>query len=152
MGINSFAGQRGLVMVVIFIVATLFMVGDRGYRSSVINGTLDPHDEIVKALAIETQTLKKNFYTISQWPARTMLALKRPVFPLPPRFETAEELLKNIGKIDFIVFDPFDPANKHLRDQLANLTGKIETLVQQPDGVIVKVRHDKEQTEPSPIL
>ncbi len=152
MGVNSFAGQRGLVMAAIFIITTLFMIGDRNYRSSVINGTLEPHDEIVKALAVETESLDENFYTISQWPARTMLALKRPVFPLPPSFESPEELLQNIGKIDFIVFDPFDPANKQLRDQLANLTGNTETLTQQPKGVIVKIKQGQDQAAPSPIL
>lgn len=152
MGIHSFAGQRGLVMVLIFILATLFMLSDRAYRAAVINGSLDPHDQIIKALAIETEALDESFYTISQWPARTMLALKRPVFPLPPKFETPGELLRNIGNIDFIVFDPYDPANQHLRDQLANLSGEVETLVQQADGVIVRVNHDTTEAPPSPVL
>ncbi len=152
MGANSFAGQRGLLMVVIFILTTLFMMGDRAYRSSVISGTLEPHDEIINALAIETESVDKNFYTISEWPASTMLALKRPVFPLPPEFDSPEELLKNIGKIDFIVFDASDPGNKHLRDQLANLIGRTETLIQQPGGVIVKIKPDSSQANPSPIL
>jgi hypothetical protein len=152
MGIHNFAGQRGLVMLVIFIFATLFMLGDRSYRSSVINGSLDPHDQIIKALATETEPMKENFYTISQWPARTMLALKRPVFPLPPEFKTPQELLKNIGKIDFIVFDPFDPANKHLRQQLSTLTKETETLIQQTGGVIVKVKHKEEKKGASPAL
>jgi len=152
MGANTFAGQRGLVMAVIFILSMLFMIADRGYRSSNILGTLEPHDEIIKTLAIETEALKDNFYTISQWPARTMLAMKRPVFPLPPDFSSPEELLKNLGKIEFIVFDPFDPANKQLRDQLANLTNQTETLFRQQNGVIVKVKDLSEQAEPSPIL
>ncbi len=152
MGAHGFVGQRGLVMVVIFILATLFMLGDRAYRSSIINGSLEPHDQIIKALAIETESLDENFYTISQWPARTMLALKRPVFPLPPKYETPEDLLANIGKVDFIVFDPFDPANKHLRDQLANLTETMETLIQQADGVIVKVKRHHRDSQPNPAL
>lgn len=152
MGANSFVGQRGLVMAAIFIFATLFMLGDRAYRSSIINGSLEPHDQIIKALAVETESLEENFYTISQWPARTMLALKRPVFPLPPKYETPEELLASIGEVDFIVFDPFDPANKHLRDQLANLTDTMETLIQQADGVIVKVKRQDQAHQPSPAL
>ncbi|ALP51721.1 hypothetical protein Tel_00400 [Candidatus Tenderia electrophaga] len=150
MGAHSFVGQRGLVMAAIFILATLFMLGDRAYRSSIINGSLDPHDQIIKALAVETEALDENFYTISQWPARTMLALKRPVFPLPPKYETPEDLLASIGQVDFIAFDPFDPTNKHLRDQLANLPETMETLIQQADGVIVKVK--RQDSEPSPTL
>jgi hypothetical protein len=152
MGVHGFAGQRGIVMAVVFIITTLFMLGDRAYRGSVINATVDPHDQIIKAMVTETEQLKDSFLTISQWPARTMLALKRPVFPLPPPFDTPEELLKNIGNIDFIVFDPSDPANKHLREQIANLGGKTETLIHQTGGVIVKVRHNKEAAKPSPVL
>lgn len=152
LGGQSFTGQRGLVMAVVFIMATLFMIADRGYRSSVINSTLEPHDDIIRALAVETEEMKDNFYTSSQWPARTMLAIKRPVFPLPPHFETAEELLKNIGKIDFIVFDPFDPKHKHFRDQISTLNQDVETLIQQPGGVILKVRQKEQAGSASPIL
>ncbi len=152
MGANSFAGQRGLVMGVIFILCILFMFGDRSYRSSNILATLEPHDELIKTLTIETESLENNFFTSSEWPARTMLALKRPVFPLPPAFASPEELLKNIDKIDFIIFNPNNPANKQLRDQLANLTKQTETLVQSRNGVIIKVRHDTKKVTPSPIL
>ena len=152
MGANSFAGQRGLVMAVIVILSMLFMINDRSYRSSNILATLEPDDEIIKTLTIETESLENNFYTSSEWPARTMLAMKRPVFPLPPAFDSPEELLKNIGKIDFIVFNPANPDNKQLRDQLANLTGQTETLIQSHNGVIVKVKHKADKAPPSPIL
>ena len=153
LGGQSFAGQRGLVMAVIFIITTLFMIGDRSYRSSVINSTLEPHDDIIRALVVETEEMKESFYTVSQWPARTMLALKHPVFPMPPQYETAEELLKNIGKVDFIVFDPYDPKQKHFRDQISTLNQDVETLIQQPNGVILKVRKKEEKAAaPSPIL
>ena len=152
MGANSFAGQRGLVMGVIFILCILFMFGDRSYRSSNILATLEPDDEIIKTLSIETESLENNFFTSSEWPARTMLAMKRPVFPLPPTFDSPEELLKNLGKIDFIIFNPANPDNKQLRDQLANLTGQTETLIQSHNGVIVKLKHHTDKAEPSPIL
>ena len=129
-------------------------MGDRSYRSGVINNTLEPHDDIIRSLAIETEEIKDDFYTISQWPARTMLALKRPVFPLPPNFDTAEELLKNIGTIDFIVFDPFDPKHKQFRDQVSTLNKDIETLIQQPNGVILRALHKEQDStkQSSPIL
>jgi len=140
LGAHSFAGQRGIVMVVIFLTATLFMVGDRSYRGGVIGGAVSAQDEIIRSLTLETLDIDKSFNTISQWPARTMLALKHPVFPLPPEAESSEEFYKMIGKIAFIVFDPFDPANKSLRDNIANSTDTMETLIQQPNGVIVKVK------------
>ncbi|MFC1750022.1 hypothetical protein ACFL2V_14575 [Pseudomonadota bacterium] len=152
-GGNNFVGQRGIVMAVLFVLTTAFMISDRGYRGGIINATLEPTDDIIRSLAVETEDMEDHFFTISQWPAKTMLALKRPVFPLPPEFETSEELFKNIGKIDFIVFDPVDPVNKTLRDQLASSSHATETLIQQHQGVIVKVLHDKSaENTPSPIL
>jgi len=152
-GGNNFVGQRGIVMAAVFVLTTAFMIGDRSYRSGIINATLEPNDNIIRSLAVETEELKDNFYTISEWPAKTMLALKRPVFPLPPPFESPEELLENIGRIDFIVFDPYNPANKPLRDQLANLSHATETLIQEPGGVIVKIlRQERTSEVPSPIL
>ncbi len=143
-GARSFMGQRGIVMVVVFVTATLFMIGDRAYRGAVLSGLVSPEDEIIRALAVETEELEGNFHTASQWPARTMLALKRPVFPLPPEVESPEKLLEVIGEITFIVFNPFDPANKNLRDNIAASTSVMETLIQQPQGVIVKVRREQE--------
>ncbi len=142
LGAHSFAGQRGIVMIALFIFATLFMLGDRSYRGSVLSATVSPSDDIIRALAVHTEEIEEPFNTSSQWPARTMLALKRPVFPLPPAAETPEEFQKMIGKITFIIFDPFDPANKALRDNIAASTKMMETLIQQPDGVIVKVDQD----------
>ncbi len=139
-GAHSFVGQRGIVMVIVFVTATVFMLGDRSYRSAVISGLVSPEDEIIRALAVQTEEIEENFNTGSQWPARTMLAIKRPVFPLPPAAESTEEFQEMIGNIRFILFNPFDPQNKALRDSIAASSGIMETLIQQPDGVIVKVK------------
>jgi hypothetical protein len=140
LGANSFAGQRGFVMIALFAATTTFMLGDRAYRSSIVNESVDPHDEIIRTLVIQSEEVKDSFITSSQWPARTMLALKRPVFPLPPPAADPESLLQNLGKIDYIVFDPFDVRNAKLREQFAALSGPVETLVQQSRGAILKPR------------
>lgn len=137
---HGFAGQRGLVLVVVFITATMFMIGDRGYRAALINSTLDPHDDIIRALVVETEDIKDSFNTASQWPAKTMLALKRPVFPLPPPAKDTHQFLQQMGKVSFIVFDPYDPHNKALRQTLSEAIGATETLIQQPEGVIVRIK------------
>ncbi len=139
-GAHSFIGQRGIVMAVVFVTATIFMLGDRSYRGAIISGLVSPEDEIIRALAVHTEEIEESFNTGSQWPARTMLALKRPVFPLPPAVESTEEFQQMIGNIRFILFDPFDPQNKALRDNIAASTSIMETLIQQPNGVIVKVK------------
>lgn len=140
LGATSFVGQRGLVITLLFVITTMFMLGDRMQRSSVISATVAPHDDIIRALAMETEHLEENFHTASQWPGRTMLALKRPVFPLPPNVDSADELHKILGKVSFIIFDPHDPENKQLRDNIANSSGTMETLINQPNGVIVKIK------------
>ena len=144
-GSNSFAGQRGIVMAAVFIVATLFMLGDRAYRTGLISGTVVGKDEIIKSLVDETEDNEERFNTVSQWPGKTMLALKRPVFPLPPSTETPEELLDSLGDVSFLIFDPRDTRNRWLGQHIANLSGVMETLVQTPDGVIVKLHRDVAQ-------
>lgn len=148
LGAHSFAGQRGIVLILLFAATTSFMLGDRAYRSGIINEALDPHDDIIRTLVIQTEEIKEPFNTSSQWPAKTMLALKRPVFPLPPPATNPEELLQKLGKINFIVFDPFDPHNAKLREQLAALSGPIVTLVQQANGAILKLREKTTSPEP----
>ena len=141
-GSHSFAGQRGIVMAVVFILATLFMIGDRTYRTGLASGTVVGQDEIIKSLVDETQGNEERFNTVSQWPGKTMLALKRPVFPLPPQTETPQDLLDSLGDVSFLIFDPRNPDNLWLSQHIANLSGAMETLVQTPEGVIVKVQEN----------
>ena len=147
LGQNSFVGQRGLVMLLLFVTTTLFMIGDRGYRSSLINNTMEPSDQIIKALATETEEIESSFISASEWPARTMLAVKRPVVPLPGASESPEALAQDVGDIAFIVFNPFNVELKPLRDQISNVTQEMETLIQQPGGVIVKVKKNEPSIE-----
>ncbi len=142
--LNHFLGQRGVVMVVLFITATTFMLGDRAYRSAILNNSLEPHDQIIRTLALELEDVDESVPLISQWPGRTMLVTKQAVFPMPPAAETPADFFAMFHRSSYMVFDPLDPANGKTRENIAHLSSKIKTLVQEPAGVIVKINKDED--------
>ncbi|MEO5702867.1 MAG: hypothetical protein ABIQ54_03100 [Gammaproteobacteria bacterium] len=139
-GGTGFMGQRGGVMMVVIVVATLFMNIDKAYYSYVQSGILAPHDQLIRTLALEATNSDQHFRAISQWPARTMIVVKRDVLPLPPPVKNGTNLLKMTPGITHILFDPYAPANKDLARAISELSETMETLSVQPGGVIVKVR------------
>lgn len=89
----GFAGQRGLVMIAILIVATIFMQADRAQAMRIASGLLSPQDELIQTLSPEAANRETPFLAASQWPARTMLAVRADVLPLPPAATNAEQQL-----------------------------------------------------------
>lgn len=144
LGGQSFAGQRGLVMLMVFVFATLFMQGDKAHQAANGYNQLAPHDKLIQTLAALLEDSKEDTILImSQWPGKTMLATHRPVIPLPPDYKNADTLLKNIGRISHIIFDPRSPANRTLSKQLSTLASQTETLALESGGVVISLRHDQ---------
>ncbi|MFQ5486893.1 MAG: hypothetical protein ACE5ET_00420, partial [Gammaproteobacteria bacterium] len=120
LGTQGLMGQRGLVLFILFISATLFMQGDKAHYQRLAANLLNPQDQLIQAFALELENRKdEHFLAMSQWPGRTMLALHRPVLPLPPAYSDEQTLLKKIAGTTHLIFEPFDPANKQLSSQLA---------------------------------
>jgi len=147
-GSGSFIGQRGLSMAILFVIATVFMQGDKIQQQRIEQNLLSPHDFLIQSLVLELEDIKDdNIRVMSQWPGRTMLAIRRPVMPLAPDYPDSETLLTNIKGITHIIFDPSDPNNSVLRNHLANLTAVSETLSLEQGGVIVRIdtqdKHNK---------
>lgn len=140
LGGTDFLRQRGGVMLVIVIVATVFMNVDKGYYSYTQAGLLSARDELIRTLALDAADTAKPFRAASQWPARTMIVVKRDVLPLPPAAKDPETLLKMIPGITHIMFDPYNGANLDLARNISQLSGVLETLAPQPGGVIVRMR------------
>ncbi len=132
--------QRGLVLALIFVVGTSFMVGDKGRALAVAGQLLNPQDKLIQKLADEAADMEADFRAASQWPGRTMLAVKRDVFPLPHGAPDGESLLANIKGITHLMFDPRDPRNHQLGNNMGDLTGVTETLTLEEGGVIIRVR------------
>ncbi len=87
---------------------------------------------------------------MSQWPGKTLLAIRRPVLPLPPDYAKVETLAKNLDGISHIVFDPFDKANAPLKQKLSMLSSRTKTLDLQRHGVIVAIGPRQNDASPSP--
>lgn len=137
---RSFAGQRGLVLGVVFIVATAFMVADKAYYNAYLRQAISPEDHLLEAVASEIGQTEDPVKLSSQWPARTMLATRHPAFPLPPVPDNPEQFGPSIKGIAYLLFDPFAPSNKPLTQVLSGLTSDFETILVEQRGVVVKVR------------
>jgi len=81
--VQGFLGQRGLVFIVMLIVANLFMQIDTSYAKQITSNILSPEDELFQTLALETENADKNIRIASQWPARTMIADQHACLTLP---------------------------------------------------------------------
>lgn len=132
--------QRGLVLAASFVVATFFMLQDKSHAIQNKLQVLSPVDELIENLARKASEHDQAFRAYSQWPARTMLACRREVFPLSPRIADDPQLSENLVKMTHLIFNPFDPVFKPLSDKLAHLTDLLETTVFLSSGVILTVR------------
>lgn len=148
---GGFAGQRGMVLVVVFALATAYMIADKVQRYDILQGVVSSQDEVIRTLSGELEDLKKPTATISQWPARTLLATKQTTFPLPPPAGDAQGLLKNLHGAHFLLFNPYDKSNAQLTRQVSELTYKLKTIMVNPDAVLVEIVDvpDKDET-PAP--
>jgi len=146
--------ERGLALVILVVLATLFMSQDRARFSLIRSGLeLSAQDQLIRGLAELVKRSApepgargdslpaKGLSVASQWPGRTMVACSCNTLPLPPVGGDENDLLKMLKGIDFIVFDPRNPANQSLSRNLALLGGQdAETVALQAGGVIVRVR------------
>lgn len=136
---GGLVGQRGIVLVVIFALATAYMIADKVQRYDIMHGVVSSEDEVIRTLSGELEDLKKSTATISQWPARTLLATKQTTFPLPPPAQDAQGLLKNLHGAHFLLFNPYDKSNAQLTRQVSELTYNLKTIMVRPDAVLVEI-------------
>ena len=148
---RGFLGQRGLVLLLSIVVSTTYMMIDKAHIQMLSTGQLSPRDNLIKTLAEDSglflndepseNSVKKPIRIASQWPGLTMLACRCDALPLPPNAENSDQLLATIRGIDYLIFDPHDPANISLSRNLATMgAGKVETVALQQGGVIVQIK------------
>jgi hypothetical protein len=146
LGIRAgFFGQRGLVMAVLLVLATVFMQSDKAHGVRLESGLLSPTDELIQQLIPEAADPEKHFLAASQWPARTMLVVRADVLPLPPAAANGIEQLKMIKGITHLIFDHNDPDNTQLTKNFREITDATVTLSRQPGGVILALRDTPKQ-------
>ena len=70
-----------------------------------------------------------------------MLACRCDALPLPPNAKDSDALYEMLHGVNYLIFDPRDPANSSLSHNLSYMdSGKVETIVLQKGGVIVQVK------------
>jgi len=157
---SGFWGQRGMAMLLLFILSTTFMLVDKARYQMVLVGDLSPRDSLIKTLAEDSgnflndepgqnSTSKKPIRVASQWPGLTMLACRCDALPLPPPAKDGEALLAMLRSVNYLIFDPRDPANSSLSRNLATMdAGRVETVSLQEGGVIVEVKNPTAAQKP----
>jgi hypothetical protein len=137
---GGFIGQRGLVMVSLLAVATLFMQVDRVRAERIAGGLLSPTDELIQTLIPEAADPERHFLAASQWPARTMLAVRADVLPLPSAAADGPTQLAVMKGVSHIIFNHNNPDNTKLARNFREMTDTTLTLARLPGGIILKTR------------
>lgn len=142
LGGAGFAGHRGLALAILFIALLVFMQADKAHHYAIAQNQLSPVDGLILRFTAELEDLEADakVLTLTQWPGKTMLALRRDALPLPPDYPDSETLLARIKGADYLLFDPKDSRNASLVKNLAEATGKAETLMVEEGGVAVRIR------------
>lgn len=156
----GFLKQRGIALLIVFVVSTAFMIADRARYELRVSGILAPQDQLIKTLADEVEAARKaaeadesgksrpRFIVASQWPSRTMIACRCDTLPLPPAAPNPEEQLaqmKGGTHLTHLLLDPRQTSTAGLARNLSLLTGPIETVSLQPGGVLLHVKIEESQ-------
>ncbi|MDQ6964866.1 MAG: hypothetical protein Q9M13_08110, partial [Mariprofundales bacterium] len=139
-GGNSVAGQRGLVLLVVTVVALISMQSLKQMSHIRVDGLRSPSDHLLALLADDAESVDAPFLAASQWPGRTMLACRRDVFPLPPASEDPVKFQHNIKSLTHIVFNHHRPELAALAHSLAVVNAEWETVALSDGGVLLKRR------------
>ncbi len=137
-GLSGFLAQRGLALALLFIVAFIFMQADKVHHSALARSDFGDNDRLIATL-VNSVSEEDELKVASQWPGRTMLALKQASFPLPPTFDDEAKFIEITAEFTHIIFDHTESRNTPLARQVANLSGSMSTLSREPGGVIIEV-------------
>ena len=140
--------QRGVALLLIMILSTLFMRADRAHYDVRRAGILSEQDQLIRTLSEEAENARKaaeetgsstaHLRVASQWPGRTMIACRCDTLPLPPAAKDPQAQLTMLRSITHLLFDPKQPTNILLARNLAALGGDAaETIELQPEGVLL---------------
>ncbi len=135
--------NRGLVLVMFFLVSFPSMISDKVRAQAVQAGEISEIDQLNRVIALEVEDdleAAGELQIASQWPGRTMIATRITTFQLPPDSDqTNEEFLASLRGITHLIFDPQHPRNELLVRRIAELTGATQTLDINEAGVLLQV-------------
>ena len=146
--------QRGVALMSIIILSTLFMRADKAHYEIRQYGILSEQDQLIRTLSDEAESTRKaaeeaegsdpapRLRVASQWPSRTMIACRCDTLPLPPAAKDSQAQLTMMRSINYLLFDPRHPANLLLARNLATLGGDTaETVSLQSGGVLLHFKN-----------
>jgi hypothetical protein len=150
---HGFLVQRGWLWVLLLIVSSLFMRGDRFHYYEIENKVLSAQDQLIQTFADDLNAFREqqeankkpmpSIRVASQWPAITMIACRCDVLPLPPTANDPAAQLAMLQNINFLILAPTDPKNLSLASNLARLSNDVATQSLQAGGVILAVKPAK---------
>ncbi len=154
---GGFFQQRGIALVLVIILSTLFMHSDKMHYAIRQSGMLSVQDQLIKTLTEEVESARKtaeennkdeaHVRIASQWPSRTMIACKCDTLPLPPATKNPQLQLDMLAGLTYLLFDPQQPANSDLAHNLAIIGGTAtETIALQQGGALLRIKPLSRQT------
>ena len=151
---KGFVHHRGLMMLLIIILSTVFMRADRSHYEIRLSGLLSEEDQLIHFLAVEAENTRKinerdesgknpNLLRVaSQWPSRTMIACKCDTLPLPPAARDPQVQRTMLHSITHLIFNPRQASNTALARNLSMLDGGVvETTALLPGGVLLHLKN-----------
>jgi len=140
-GWRGITGQRGLVLICVMVLASIAMMTARSSKNIGRLELKSDTDMVISVLAREAEAEASStgkFLAASQWPARTLLATRRDVLPLPPASEDMADFAAKIRGITHVAFNPHLKSKHDLARNFAALSDKYETIALIPGGVVLK--------------
>ncbi len=144
---EGLAAKRGVVLAALVLLSVSFLVADRTYAQLVRAGVPSAHTLLLREVATEVESLGKFSRVLSQWPGQTMVVCKCDVLALPPGTEDPQQFLEWVlaSKATHLVFDPRDPDNTLITQDVSMLTNDLRTLFVNEAGVLVGVQANLEE-------
>jgi len=139
-GGNGLMGQRGLVMLMVMVIAIVCMQSGKLMGHIRTDRMKSPSDALIALAANDARHSNTPFLAASQWPARTMLATRRDVVPLPPANDDPEIFQRNIKTLTHIIFNPTSKTNTALAHDMASVVDNWETVAINSAGALARRR------------
>jgi len=139
-GNRSLLGQRGILLFLVVAIATISMINTRQMSIVAKQHMKGPVDALISVLENEAENPDAPFIAASQWPARTLLACRRDVLPLPPASEDVEVFRKQTSGLTHIAFNPHQESMHTLSRNAAAMSDSFETIALQYGGVVLKAK------------
>jgi len=148
-GIQNIIGQRGLVILLVIVFTSICTSADKHYRTISQLMLKSDTDNLLASAAHIARNHDIDFIMASQWPARTMLATKRDVLPLPPQriLQDADIFIEKTASVTHFMFNPNSAENAALSKIGVSLPQHMQAIEILPAGVILEVKTKHEEPE-----